>query len=89
MRLSAFGRLPAGSFAELLALLGAGLDAPIGTDGTRRALSIDGRVEVVLRDPCDRRQAVLHTAGGALRGPDLLVSISLVGGAARLEATGG
>lgn len=89
VRLSAFGRLPAGSFAELLALLGAGLDAPIGTDGTRRALSIDGRVEVVLRDPCDRRQAVLHTACGALRGPDLLVSISLVGGAARLEATGG
>jgi len=89
VRLSAFGRLPAEPFAELLALLSAGLDAPVGTDGTRRALSVDGRVEVVLRDPGDNRQAVLHTVGGALRGPDLLVSITLAGEPARLEAAGG
>jgi uncharacterized protein (TIGR02677 family) len=89
VRLSAFGRLPAETFAELLALLSAGLDAPIGTDGTRRALSVDGRVEVVLRDARDHRQAVLHTASGTLRGPDLLVSITLAGQPARLEAAGG
>ncbi|MGI8984757.1 MAG: TIGR02677 family protein [Acidimicrobiales bacterium] len=89
VRLSAFGRLPVEAFAELLALLSAGLDAPVGADGARRALSVDGRVEVVLRDPGDHRQAVLHTAGGTLRGPDLLVSITLAGEAARLEATGG
>jgi uncharacterized protein (TIGR02677 family) len=89
VRLSAFGRLPAEAFAELLALLGAALDAPLGVDGARRALSIDGRVEVVLTDPGDHRQAVVHTTGGTLRGPDLLVSITLAGEPAMLEATGG
>ncbi len=89
VRLSAFGRLPGGAFTELLALLGAALDAPMGADGARRALSVDGRVEVVLRDPGDHRQAVLHTGAGTLRGPDLLVSIALAGGPALLEATGG
>lgn len=88
-RLSAFGRLPAEAFAELLALLSAALDVPIGAGGTRRTLSVDGRVEVVLRDPGDGRQAALHTAAGTLRGPDLLVSITLVGEPSRLEATGG
>lgn len=89
-RLSAFGRLPADAFAELLALLGAALDAPSGSDGARRAMSVDGRVEVVLTDPGDHRQATLHTAAGTLRGPDLLVSIRLVADdATMLEATGG
>jgi uncharacterized protein (TIGR02677 family) len=89
VRLSAFGRLSAESFSELLALLSAALDAPIGADGARRALSADGRVEVVLRDAHDRRQAVLHTAAGTLRGPDLFVSITLAGTETRLEAAGG
>ena len=89
VRLSTFGRLPAEAFAELLALLGAALDAPLGSDGARRALSVDGRVEVMLSDPGDRKQAALHTTGGTLRGPDLLVSITLAGESARLEATGG
>jgi hypothetical protein len=43
----------------------------------------------VLRDARDHRQAVLHTASGTLRGPDLLVSITLAGQPARLEAAGG
>ncbi|MGH9263578.1 MAG: TIGR02677 family protein [Acidimicrobiales bacterium] len=89
VRLSAFGRLPAEAFAELLSLLSAALDAPIGSDGARRALSVDGRVEVVLSDPGDHRHAVLHTPAGTLRGPDLLVSITLAGEPDRLEATGG
>ena len=89
VRLSAFGRLPAGAFTELLALLGAALDAPIGADGARRALSVDGRVEVVLTDPGDHKQAVLHTSTGTLRGPDLLVSITLAGEPARLEEAAG
>lgn len=87
--LSAFGRLPAEAFTELLALLGAALDAPMGADGARRTLSVDGRVEVVLRDPGDGKHAVLHTDGGTLRGPDLLVSITIAGEPARLEAIGG
>lgn len=79
VRLSHFARLQVDTFRELLGLLAVGLDAPLGGDGTRRALSVDGRVEVVLCDPGDGRVATLTTADGTLRGPDLLVSITLVG----------
>jgi len=90
VRLSAFGRLPAEVFAELLALLAVGLEAPRSSDGTRRAVSIDGRVEVVLRDPGDGAEAALATDGGVLRGPDLVVSIAVVDVEERpREATGG
>jgi uncharacterized protein (TIGR02677 family) len=81
VRLSSFGRLPADAFAELLALLTVGLDAPVGADGARRALSLDGRVEVVLHDPGDGHRAVLCTSEGTLEGPDLSISITLVGDA--------
>jgi uncharacterized protein (TIGR02677 family) len=77
VRLSTFGRLPVVAFRELLALLAVGLDTSIGSDGCRRALSMDGRVEVVLRDPGDGRVAALITDEGVLRGPDLLVSITV------------
>jgi uncharacterized protein (TIGR02677 family) len=75
--LSGFGRLDPRAFGELLELLAAGLEAPLDADGSRRALSVDGRVEVVLRDPGDGRLATLATDHGVLRGPDLLVSITL------------
>lgn len=75
--LSRFGCLDALVFAELLELLAVGLQAPIDADGARRALSADGRVEVVLRDPANGRIAELTTDHGVLRGPDLLVSITL------------
>lgn len=77
VRLARFGRLPPDAFAELLALLAAGLDAPVGSDGTRRALSADGQVEVVLRDPRDGSLAAIATDAGVLRAPDLLVCIAL------------
>lgn len=93
VRLSRFARLPSAAFGELLALLAVGLDAPVGADGARRALSTDGRVEVVLRDPRDGRVATLAAHHGVLRGPDLLVSIALDGaGEAEVEleeASGG
>ncbi len=94
MRLSGFGRLPHEQFAELLALLAAGLDAPRTGDGTRRALSADGRVEVVLRDPGDGRTARVSTDDGDLHGPDLLVSITFADDSERIgevfaEASGG
>jgi uncharacterized protein (TIGR02677 family) len=82
VRLSSFGRLAPEAFAELLALLAAGLDAPLGADGTRRSMSADGRVEVVLRDPGDGGGAALTSDHGVLRGPDLLVSIELLDGSA-------
>jgi uncharacterized protein (TIGR02677 family) len=75
VRLSAFGTLDAARLAELLTLLAHGLDAPLGADGTRRALSSDGAVEVVLRDPGDGRRARLRTPEGVLDAPDLEVSI--------------
>jgi len=75
VRLSQFSRLSAGAFRELLELLAVGLDAPVGSDGARRAVSMDGRVEVVLRDPRDGAVAVLGTDDGVLHAPDLLVSI--------------
>ena len=91
VRLSQLGRLPREGFAELLALLASGLDAPVGADGARRALSVDGRVEVVLIDPRDGQTASIPSDDGVLRGPDLLVSITLVDGVARElgEAVGG
>jgi uncharacterized protein (TIGR02677 family) len=77
VRLSTFGRLPENSFAELLALLSVGLDAPLGSDGARRALSADGRIEVVLGAPRDSQMATISTGTGVLRGPDFHVSITL------------
>lgn len=85
VRLSSFARLPAGCFTELLALLACGLEAPVGADGARRAMSADGRVEVLLRDPGDGRTAVIVTDAGVLRGPDLLISITLTATAEELE----
>jgi uncharacterized protein (TIGR02677 family) len=85
VRLSSLGRLPVEEFNELLDLLATGLNTAIDSDGARRAISSDGRVEVTLRDPGDHRTAELHTLHGVLRGPDLLVSIAAVGEAV-LEA---
>lgn len=73
VRLSSFTGLSPAAFHELLALLGAGLTAPLGTDGSRRALSDDGRTEIVLTDPGDGRQARVESSDGVLSGPDLLV----------------
>lgn len=79
IRLAQFARLPVGAFTELLGLLAVALDATLGTDGARRAVSADGGVEVVLRDPGDGRRAVLATDTGTFTAPDLLVSIALTG----------
>jgi uncharacterized protein (TIGR02677 family) len=75
VRLSHFAQLPAHEFRELLALLSLGLEAALASDGARRATSLDGQVEIVLRHPHDRRVAHLRTDSGVLSGPDLLVSI--------------
>jgi uncharacterized protein (TIGR02677 family) len=78
VRLSDFGELLLDSFAEFLTLLAASLDTPLAVDGTRRALSVDGRVEIVLRDLGDGRTATIRTETGTLHGPDLVVAITLV-----------
>jgi uncharacterized protein (TIGR02677 family) len=92
VRLSRFDQLPEVEFRELLDLLAVGLDAERGSDGTRRALSLDGQVEVVLRDDGSGRVAALRTDSGVLQGPDLIVTISLTNAAdfsARAEAGAG
>ncbi len=76
-RLSAFGRLSVDTFGELLSLLALALDAPKGHDGIRRSLSVDGQVEIVVRDPGDGKVASVSSDHGTLQGPDLLVSIGL------------
>jgi uncharacterized protein (TIGR02677 family) len=79
VRLSRFAHLPSTAFAELLLLLAAAFDTPAAGDGTRRAISADGRVEVVAHDTHDGRVARLVTDAGVLAGPDLLVSIAICG----------
>ncbi|MGH9225400.1 MAG: TIGR02677 family protein [Acidimicrobiales bacterium] len=94
--LSAFGVLDAEAFAELLGLLSDALSAVPAGDGTRRALSADGQVEIVLA-PAPRRAPPVRlvTGAGALTSPDFRVRIALLGDAAGAgvgpvrEASGG
>ena len=76
--LSSFSDLPGGAFAELLDMLATGLDAPRGEDGTRRALSIDGSVEVILWPPTGDQRTVLRSESGTFGCPDFGVSISVI-----------
>ena len=43
---------------------------------TRRAVTADGRMEIVLADPGDGRTAVITTPYGTFRGPDYAIDIS-------------
>jgi uncharacterized protein (TIGR02677 family) len=81
--LSSFAPLDATVFAELLALLSDALSAVACTDGTRRALSADGQVEVLLlAPPPGAPPARLVTAAGVLACADYRVRIELVAGSA-------
>ncbi|MFD7639757.1 TIGR02677 family protein [Kitasatospora sp. NPDC059795] len=74
VRLSAFGRLDDAVFERLLDLLGRALAVRPDSSGTRRTVTSDGRVEIVL-SPGDGGTAVLRTSRGQLEGPDYLVEI--------------
>ena len=78
--LSSFGRLPVDAFDELLDLLATGLDAPQTEDGSRRALSIDGSVEISLWPPTDGTLVAIETDNGRFGSPDFGVSITLTDG---------
>lgn len=79
--LSSFGHLDATAFAELLGLLSGALSAVPSSDGTRRALSGDGQVEVVLAPPRSAAVSVrLSTEAGVLVSPDFRVRIELTAG---------
>ena len=91
VRLSSFGILPRDAFAELLDLVGRALGAAVASDGSRRVVSADGQVEVVLRDPGDGRTAHLATDAGILAAPDFLIQMWVldVDVLEPLEAVGG
>ncbi|MDT0329994.1 TIGR02677 family protein [Nocardiopsis lambiniae] len=82
VRLSAFGGLEHDVFEELLSLLGRALSEPVSGDGARRALTSDGRMEIVLLAAGDGRVATLRTPLGVFTGPDHVVSIGVPGAAA-------
>ncbi|MEO3867951.1 TIGR02677 family protein [Nonomuraea sp. B12E4] len=86
-RLSQFGELDHEAFGRLLDLLGRALAERPDTIGFRRAVTSDGRVEIVLRPPDDGAVAVLRTSEGWFRGPDYLIDVRMLG-TAREEAAG-
>ncbi|WP_377274527.1 TIGR02677 family protein [Peterkaempfera sp. SMS 1(5)a] len=81
VRPSDFGILDHRVFERLLELLGRALAARPDSGGLRRAVTSDGRVEVLLRLPAGSAVAVLRTGRGELRGPDCVVEIRSAGAA--------
>ncbi|TDC99256.1 TIGR02677 family protein [Nonomuraea deserti] len=81
MRLSQLGELDHEAFGRLLDLLGRALAEHPDATGRRRAVTSDGRVEIVLRAPGDGAVAVLRTSEGWFRGPDYLIDVRALGDA--------
>ncbi|TDD14145.1 TIGR02677 family protein [Nonomuraea diastatica] len=79
MRLSQLGVLDHEAFGRLLDLLGRALAERPDATGRRRAVTSDGRVEIVLRAPGDGAVAVLRTSEGWFRGPDYLIDVHAPG----------
>ncbi|MFF4509350.1 TIGR02677 family protein [Streptomyces sp. NPDC001401] len=75
VRLSHFGELDHRVFERLLDLLGRALAVHPDSDGLRRAVTGDGRVEVLLRPPDGPGRAILRTVHGRLTAPDYVVEI--------------
>jgi uncharacterized protein (TIGR02677 family) len=76
VRLSSFVRLDHEVFERLLDLLGRALSSAALTDGTRRSVTADGRMEIVLLPPLPgAAPAVLRTPRGRFEGPDYTVDI--------------
>jgi uncharacterized protein (TIGR02677 family) len=77
VRLSDVAELSPAELDELLALLDEALTAPRAPDGTRRARTADGRLDVVLRPPAaDRAWVTLATPSGRLRCLDYELQVS-------------
>jgi uncharacterized protein (TIGR02677 family) len=75
VRLSAFARLDHDAFERLLELLGRALGNRPDRTGTRRAATVDGRLELVLNHPGDGRMAVVETTRGRLTASDYTIRI--------------
>lgn len=89
VKLSAFGTLEHDTFRRLLDLLGRALAARPDASGLRRAVTTDGRIEVMLWPAPDGPSVELHTTRGRFTTPDYPVEIRFVGGgrAAAREAS--
>jgi uncharacterized protein (TIGR02677 family) len=83
--ISRFGDLAHATFERLLDLLGRALSTGQDSTGVRRAVTGDGRVEIVLREPADAATAVLHTPRGTFRGPDYVIEVRAAGTERRAE----
>ncbi|MGW0316086.1 TIGR02677 family protein [Streptomyces flavidovirens] len=79
VRLSAIGELDHTVFERLLDLLGRALSARPDRHGTRRALTGDGRVEIMLHPLRDDRTVTLRTPHGALTTGDYTLDIRTPG----------
>jgi uncharacterized protein (TIGR02677 family) len=76
--LAVFGEFDLDRFDALLELLAAALAAPRAGDGTRRAVTVDGQVEVVLHPPADpTARCRLVAPTGVLTAPAYEVEVTL------------
>lgn len=76
VRLAHLPDLDPAVFTELLTLLARALDAATGNDGRRRAMSIDGQVEIVL-GPSDGTTATIDTPAGVFGTPNFTIDIAI------------
>ncbi|MGA5760051.1 TIGR02677 family protein [Nonomuraea bangladeshensis] len=79
VRLSRLGELDHDGLGRLLDLLGRALAERPDSTGFRRAITADGRIEIVLRDPEDGAMAELRTPEGCFRAPDYLIDLRTPG----------
>jgi uncharacterized protein (TIGR02677 family) len=75
VRLSSLGALDDATFGRLLELVGRAFASP-PRDGRRRAVTADGRIEIVLREPAEPSRVTLTTPRGTLTGPDLIIDVT-------------
>jgi len=77
VRLSALGEVDEREFSHLLRWIGRAYESPAAADGTRNALSIDGRATIVLRAPAHaaRDRTTLHAPHGRLDLPDYALEV--------------
>jgi len=77
VRLSALAEVDEREFTHLLRWIGRAYESPAAADGTRNALSIDGRAAIVLRAPVDpaRPRATLRAPHGHLDLPDYVLDV--------------
>jgi uncharacterized protein (TIGR02677 family) len=90
VRLSALERVDEREFVHVLRWIGRAYESPAAADGTRNALSIDGRAAIVLRAPADplRERTILRAPHGRLDVPDYALEVRARQASASARTTG-